>query len=301
MKHCMVIYNPVSGKGKFKNHLNEIETFLKAKSFTWNIVPTKYPGHAAELYKKAAKENVDLVIISGGDGTMNDLVQSIEQIKNRPTIAYIPSGTANDFGKTLGLSKSVHENLTLLDNPLIAWRDVLKSSMGYFNYVAAVGNYVDISYKTNANLKRVWGFLAYIIYGVKAFFINPRIKAKIYIDDKTIEGDYSLLLITKSKYIAGFNLNKNVSLDDGLLTFWALPYSPILNNIYFLMFFILKSKKIKKLIEIKASSIRIETASNRVWSLDGESRESGNIEVSVIKQKVPIIIHPNIKGLFNNV
>lgn len=301
MKHCMVIYNPHSGKGDFKKHLKEIETYLKDQGFTWNIEETKYPAHAAELYKKAAIENVDLVILSGGDGTMNNLVQSIETISNIPTVAYIPSGTANDFGKTHGLSKDIKKNLTLIKEPTIVKRDIVKSSMGVFNYVAAIGNYVDISYKTNPKLKRLWGFLAYILYGVKAFFINPKIKAKIQANGETFEGKFSLLMITKSKYVGGFSLNKDVILDDGLLTFWALPYSPILNNIYFLIFFIFKWKRIKGFIEIKASEIRIETKSDRVWSLDGEAKKPGNIEVTVLKQKLPMIIHPNAKELFRNV
>jgi diacylglycerol kinase (ATP) len=190
--------------------------------------------------------------------------------------------------------------LKLIKDPVIYKRDIVKSSLGYFNYVAALGNYVDISYKTDPKMKRIWGFLAYIVYGVKAFFVNPKIKAKIEIEGKTIEGNFSLLMITKSQYIAGFNLNKEVLLDDGLLTFWALPYSPILNNVYFLMFFIFKWKKIKGLVELKAASIKIHTESKRVWSLDGEAKIGGNLEANVLKQKLPVIINPKVSHLFKN-
>jgi len=292
MKRCTIIYNPNSGKGTFKKHLVEIQSYLTQQGFTWNIVETKYPKHASDLFKSAALDRVDLVIVGGGDGTMNEVTQSIPELSYVPPIGYIPSGTANDLGKTLGLQKKVPKTLNVFEQNQIANIDILTSNYGVFNYIAAIGNYVDISYKTTKKMKKVWGFLAYILFGIKAFFTTPMIKAEIITPEKKYSGRYSLILVVNSHYVAGFSLNPKAKINDGNFEVIMVPYVPILNNVYFFSIFLLKSFKLPGIVRTQANQIEIKTDHARAWSLDGEVAKAGDFKATLLKQRLPIVINP---------
>lgn len=295
--HCNIIYNPNSGKGTFKNHLDRVTQTLESLGYTWNIFATTGPKHATQLMHENA--DVDLVLVSGGDGTINEVLQAVPQLKTVPFIAYIPSGTANDFGKTIGLSKNIQKNLALLKAPVVRNKDIASSNQGIFNYIAAIGNYVDISYNTTKKMKRIWGFLAYIFFGIKAFFTAPIIKAKVTTDTQTFEGRYSLILVVNSESVGGFKIFKNPALDDGLFDVVLMPYVPFLNNIYFLFVFIFKRMRVPGLIHLKTASVHVETTHDRPWSLDGEIAASGDLNAQIMTQKIPFVIHPRKVHLFH--
>lgn len=300
MKHCTIIFNPNSGKGTFKKRLEDIQTFLDKTGFTWNLAETKHPKHATELFEKAALEKVDLVIVGGGDGTMNEISQKIPQLATVPPIGYIPSGTANDLGKTLGLKKKVAKTLEIFEKHEVKYMDILESNFGVFNYIAAIGNYVDISYRTTKKMKKFWGFLAYIFFGVKAFFTTPIIQASITTDQKRYSGKYSLILIMNSQYVAGFNLNPKSQLNDGQFELILVPYVPIFNNLYFFAIFLLKNFSLPGIVRTQAHEIKVKTHHTRAWSLDGESADSGNFQARLIPQKLPLIVDlEKVKGMFH--
>ncbi len=297
MKQCNIIYNPDSGRGTFKSEIHRVTNHLESLGYTWNIYPTKYPKHATKLMHD--HNDADMILVSGGDGTMNEVLQAVPGMKTIPVIAYIPRGTANDFGKTLGLSKNIQSNLNLLNTPTIKKKDIVESSFGVFNYIAAIGNYVDISYKTTKKMKKIWGFLAYIFFGIKAFFTAPMIQATIETPEQSIQGRYSLILIVNSESVGGFTILKDAKLDDQLLELVVLPYVPLLNNVYFAFVFLFKSFNLPGIKRFKTSKVKVTTDHNRPWSLDGEVAQSGTFEASVYSTQVPFVIDPKKASLFN--
>lgn len=298
MGHCNIIYNPDSGRGTFKKEVDNVTHHLEQLGYTWNIYPTQYARHATQLMLEHS--DADMVLVSGGDGTMNEILQAIPSIKRMPTIAYIPSGTANDFGKTLGLTKNIRKNLQLLNQPTIKHKDIVHSSFGMFNYIAAIGNYVDISYKTTKKMKKFWGFLAYIFFGIKAFFTAPIIQATIETPEQTIHGKFSLILVVNSESVGGFTILKDAKLNDRLLEVIVLPYVPIFNNVYFAFLFLFKRINFPGIQRFKTDKVKVTTAHNRPWSLDGEVAKSGSFEASVYPTQVPFVIHPQKASLFDD-
>lgn len=291
MKTCLIIYNPKSGKERFKKALPTVIKRLEALGFTCNIAPTEYPRHATQLYKEAAYNKVDLVVVSGGDGTMNEITNAVAKVKNAPPIGYIPSGTACDLAHTLGISKNISRALDVIESGHLRRMDVAQSAQGYFAYVSAIGNYVDISYKANRVLKRYLGYFAYIIVGVRALFTVPMIKADITVDGVSKQGVYALILILNSRYVAGFDLIRKPQLDDGKLNVIAFPYVPLLNNVFFLMAFLLRIRKIPGVTYLKGRQVRVVTNHHRSWNIDGEGANSGNQQVRIIKKALPIYVH----------
>ncbi len=145
MLRCQIIYNPESGKKDFVNHLDYVENRFVDAGYQVDIIATKRPKHAIVLAKKACKDKYDLLIISGGDGTLHECINGIAVSEYKPKIGYIPSGTACDLASSLKIPKNVSKAVDIILEGVPVKMDIAKSSNGYFMYVTAIGTYVDIS------------------------------------------------------------------------------------------------------------------------------------------------------------
>ena len=95
-KKLLFIYNPRAGKGQIRNNLLDIiDTFVKA-GYVVTARPTQYAGEAVELAADRTAK-YDLVVCSGGDGTLDEVVTGIMKSVRRRPIGYIPAGSTNDF------------------------------------------------------------------------------------------------------------------------------------------------------------------------------------------------------------
>ena len=97
-KKMLFIFNPHSGKGQIKNHLLDIlDKFAKAE-YDITVRPTQERLDAYN-YIKNNGDNFDRIVVSGGDGTLNEAVKGLMEFDadKRPCLGYIPTGTTNDF------------------------------------------------------------------------------------------------------------------------------------------------------------------------------------------------------------
>lgn len=109
------IVNPVSRSGKgLKLWQKQIEPELKTQNIEYSVKFSKERGDVTNIVAKissaAKNESNCIIVILGGDGTVNDAVQGIKDFENT-TLAYIPTGSSNDFARDLKLPKSVKKNL----------------------------------------------------------------------------------------------------------------------------------------------------------------------------------------------
>ena len=95
-KKLFFIYNPKAGKGQIRGNLLDIlDIFVKA-GYEVTVRPTQYAGEAVELAANRTAK-YDLVVCSGGDGTLDEVVTGIMKSVRRRPIGYIPAGSTNDF------------------------------------------------------------------------------------------------------------------------------------------------------------------------------------------------------------
>lgn len=295
MKKCIIVYNPMSGKKDFEGKLDYVKDRLKQVGYKVDVQATKRPRHAIQIAKEVCEKEYDLMIISGGDGTLHECINGLSTAKKKPRIGYIPSGTACDLANTLRIPKRVDRALDIILYGETVKMDIVNSNKGHFLYVSAIGTYVDISYVTDSKLKRYLGHLAYIITGVKEFFTIPMMKSTIEHDEGVIKGYFSLMLVVNSKKVAGFNMIDKPVLDDGKVDVVLYRYVPFLNNILYFISFILTPKVIPGVTKIKTSKVRIKTDHSHKWNMDGEEANSGNLIIDVQKQAIEIIVTKDIK------
>lgn len=298
MKTCRIIYNPTSGKKEFANHLDYVVRRIEDEGYKVTIEATVRPKHAIGLTKKACEDKVDLLVISGGDGTFHECLNGISKSDYRPIVGYIPSGTACDLANTLKIPKDVELAVDIILGGEVVKMDYTNTNKGSFIYVTAIGTYVDISYVTDSKLKKYLGYIAYLFTGIKEFFTIPMIKTKIEHDNGFLRGYFSLILVVNSKKVAGFNIVNKPILDDGKVDVVVYKYIPLFNNLIYFISFLLSPKILPGVTKFRTANLKIYTNHPHKWNMDGEEADSGNLVIQVQKQALNILINPKIKDKY---
>lgn len=218
MDKCMLfIYNPKAGKAQIKSNLLDIiDTFVKA-GYEVTAYPTQGPGDAVRAVKER-KDGYDIVVCSGGDGTLDEVVTGMMQCEEKLPIGYVPAGSTNDFANSLGIPRSMVKAADAVVNGQSFACDIGAFNDDTFIYVAAFGLFTDVSYETRQDIKNMLGHTAYLLEGMKRLSSIKSYAMKICYDDVCLEGEYIYGMITNSNSVGGFKgiTGKNVELNDGL-------------------------------------------------------------------------------------
>lgn len=303
MKHCLVIYNPNSGKKNKNDFRDRMQQVLLEYGYESTIVLTEYSGHATKLISETPI--VDLVISIGGDGTFNEIMTGNFMREKRLVVSHIPLGTANDIGAMYGFGKDIIANLKMVLEGEIKSVDICLLNQHPFIYVAGFGKFVNISYATPRDLKKRFGYLAYLIEGLKELHGKTVLYDMDYeVNGEKFSGKYSFILISNANRIAGIdNFYKSIKLDDDcfeVLLCELNTKADILKSLYYLT-----TKDITKVPGFyfyKTNSFKVhfnETPENS-WSIDGEEFKHPSVTYEVkIKNDVKLLLpKKNIKALF---
>lgn len=271
-KRMLFVYNPRAGKAQIRSNLLDIiDIFVKA-GYEVTVYPTQTAGDAVGVVRNR-KPGYDIVVCSGGDGTLDEVVTGMMQCDEKLPVGYVPAGSTNDFANSLGIPKNMSKAADVVVNGRDFACDIGAFNRDTFIYVAAFGLFTEVSYETKQDIKNVLGHAAYLVEGVKRIPAVRSYALKISYEDRVIEGDFLYGMITNSYSVGGFKgiTGKGVSLDDGLfeVTLIRKPTNPIeLNNI----FLALADKKVKSehLYSFRTSRIKVESEEPVKWTLDGE-------------------------------
>lgn len=273
MKRLLFIYNPRAGKELLKPKLSDvIDIFVKA-GYEVVVHPTQRNRDAYEKVLSYNADDFDLVVCSGGDGTIDEVVTGMMRREKRDPIGYIPTGTVNDFANSLFIPKKILEAADNAVNGKAFQCDVGKMNEGIFVYVAAFGLFTDVSYGTNQSIKNILGHFAYLLEGVKSLLKIPTYKMKVTYDDQVIEDEFVIGMVTNSRSVGGVRnmIGNRVVFDDGQfeVTLIKMPKNPLeLSDI--LASFLIEQIDAKHVYTFSSSRIVFEAEEEIPWTLDGE-------------------------------
>ncbi len=279
MKKLLLIYNPVSGMTKTRLSLQKAVEFYDSQDYLVTVCLVK---RLEDFDKEIDFKSFDLIVCSGGDGTLNITVSFLLR-KNLPAqIAYIPSGSTNDFAYSLGLSGDID---ALLQNTVSGeprWIDVGRfNASRYFLYVAAFGIFTKVSYTTSQKVKNLLGHAAYILEGIKSIADLKSYHMTAQLEGEEVEGDYILGMVTNSLSIGGFKniLPSDTALDDGLfeIVLVKMPKSLVALNEIVLSLLSDKPEDNQHIFYRKASGVILRSEEKISWALDGEFGGEENV------------------------
>ena len=296
-KKLLFIMNPKAGVMLAPKYMASIIESFSGAGYLTQVLMTTGKGDARDFAAEYGGES-DVVVVSGGDGTLNEVIDGLLSKDLRTPIGYIPAGSTNDFASSVGLPKNIHECVDRIINGKAGAVDIGCFNDRYFSYVASFGAFTSVTYSVPQNLKNIFGHAAYVMGGVTELANLKPIHAKITLEPGTDkeeihEGDYVLGAICNSKSIGGIlNLEKlDVDMNDGMMEVLMIKMPKDLIELSDIVASTLggtfKSHQIEK---YSAHSLNVEIEEGIHWTLDGEYEAGSEVcEIKTIKSAISLI------------
>lgn len=272
-KKLLFIFNPKSGKGLIRNHLLQIiDIFVKSR-YQVTVYPTQEPEDARARIPQVA-DDYDLIVCSGGDGTLDEVVSGMMNCDSKTPVGYVPAGSTNDFAQSLKIPLNMEQAAEVAVKGTPFPCDVGRFNEDYFVYIAAFGLFTDVSYQTNQRLKNIFGHVAYVLESAKRLYDVPSYFMDVDVNGRHIRDEFVYGMITNSTSVAGLkNMTGNdVELDDGLfeVTLIRMPQNPIQLNEILRNLIMPKPVETPYIYTFKTDHIEMSCEDYVPWTLDGE-------------------------------
>jgi YegS/Rv2252/BmrU family lipid kinase len=266
------IYNPHSGREQIRTRLYDILQVFSEAGYELTVYPTRKAKDATYQIEQLS-DDYDLVVCSGGDGTMDEVVEGMMHRQKKIPLGYIPSGTVNDFAASLKIPKNMAKAAQIAVEGKNFPCDIGTLNQEHFVYIAAFGIFTDVAYSTSQDVKNVLGHMAYLLEGVKRLANIPSYHMRLDCEELQAEGDFIFGMVTNSRSVGGFKniIGRKVQFDDGVFeaTFIRTPQNAVeLQEI--LAAILIKEIDSKYMYSFRTRKITVESEQAIPWTLDGE-------------------------------
>lgn len=292
-KRMLFLINPRAGKAQIKNHLLAVTDIFVKAGYEVTVYITQCKGDAQRVV--AERENIyDMLVCSGGDGTLDEVVTGMVKSRHSVPIGYIPAGSTNDFANSLKIPKNMQKAAQVVVSGEAFRCDIGAFNRDVFVYVAAFGMFTDVSYGTEQEMKNMLGHMAYILEGMKRLAAVKSYKMRFLYEDTVIEGDFLFGMVTNSVSVGGFKriTGKNVELDDGELEVTLVRRPANMADLNRLIASLVDRSMENELIYwFKTAKLQVESEENVAWTLDGEfGGEHKEVLIEDYKQAMCIMV-----------
>lgn len=231
IRSAAIVYNPTSGRRRAHRlaQIEEAARILNASGIEAALIPTTCAGSATELARDAVRGGCEMIVVCGGDGTINEVVNGIAG--THTPLAILPAGTANILAKELGIPWNISAAARLIPTGQavrIALGAALRrsdspqtresfdglhaiSAERYFLCVAGAGPDGAIVHGVELGHKTRLGILAYWIEGFRQFLTYPF--SRFHVACQELELAASLIVVGRTKHYGGpFQITTGASL-----------------------------------------------------------------------------------------
>lgn len=272
-KKMLFVYNPRAGKAKIRSNLLDIIDIFTKAGFEVTAYPTQARGDGIRAVKERRSGYYDIIVCSGGDGTLDEVVTGMMQCEQKIPIGYVPAGSTNDFANSLNIPKNMISAAQAIVDGRTFGCDIGVFNDDFFVYIAAFGLFTDVSYETRQDVKNVLGHMAYILEGMRRLSAVKAYKMKVESEEFSAEGEFLFGMITNSVSVGGFKriTGKYVQLDDGEfeVTLIKKPANPMELNLI-MAALINRNINTDCMYCFKTATLRITSEEEIAWTLDGE-------------------------------
>jgi diacylglycerol kinase (ATP) len=294
MSTNIIIANKKARWGLNRSRVRRAETFLHKNKFAFSSFTTDYPGHAREIAAQAAIQKVDTIVVLGGDGTLNEVINGVlsagcQQI---PRIGIVPSGSSNDFSKSLGLPQQLHKACRTIINGKTKYVDIGQAGGYYFCMASSVGLFAAVcaeSYRMkglNGSLRYIAAALCIIRKMSSGWEMNIRADGRIF------NGTYGVLLVSNTSRYGGLFFNPKARPDDGLFDCLLIEMPKKLEALFLIPLVLRKAlTSHKKVTMFRTESLSVSLTPSAQLSNDGEVYPNlfSSVDYKILPKKLQII------------
>ena len=269
----LLILNPKAGMKRANKYLADMIGIFEDAGYVCQVCVTRKSGDARGFVETFGKDAA-LVVCIGGDGTLNEVVDGMMRSGCKACIGYIPAGSTNDFGSSLGLSHDVLQAARDAVEGRVRTLDVCAFNDRYYAYVASCGAFTNVCYSTAQPAKNVLGRLAYFLEGVKDVSqIRPIAMRIETAEGQVFENDYLFAAFSNATSIAGvLEMDKDaVDMNDGLFELLLVEAPDTMQELGHIVYSLLTQQYHARFLTFCATQkVRIEIDCDVDWTLDGE-------------------------------
>ena len=289
----LLYYNPFSGNGMFSNNLDHIIEKCQEKDF--QVFPVR-AQHGIQIEKALSgidENEYDRIIACGGDGTINICVNTMLRHNIHLPLGILPAGTANDFAYYYEIPADLEWALDIALGNKTTKADVGTVNYKYFINVAAMGAMVDVSQKTDPELKNMLGPLAYYLRGAGELTQVHPINVKMTTPDCVYDEEIYFMTVCNGESAGGFRkLSPHSMMNDGMLDVVAFRKMPIIEFAP-LLFEVINGRhpENKNVLYFQTPKLRIEADEDMPTDIDGEHGTKLPLEFGVLEKRLDIFVN----------
>lgn len=285
MKKIRIIQNPSSGKVGFEDEFNEVCRLLLEEGYTIQLFKTQKKNDAYEATREAIESGFNLIVVSGGDGTVNEVAKALYDLQTEVPMAIFKTGTVNDFANHLQLPNTAMAFLEMIKtNKKIPVDIGLLNGQAFVN-IAAAGIFTSVAHQTKKEVKKYFGRSAYYFEAIANLPKNLRTAYRLRItsEEFTTEDDYHLFLITNSTSVGGFDkISPTAEIQDGFFDCMFVKKAPIVGQADVFMKILMGRHLDNKYVDyFQTQKIKIELLGDEQLEVDVDGEYGGLLPIEI--------------------
>jgi YegS/Rv2252/BmrU family lipid kinase len=217
-QRALLLVNPHARQGEAAR--SQVIQQLQQQGFELVEESGEDPQRFPDLIRHYHQE-INLVIIGGGDGSVNAAVPGL--LDTNLPLGILPLGTANNLARTLKISPSVSETCHIIAEGQVQRIDLGWVNGHYFLNIASLGLSAEINQRVTKHLKRRWGVLAYMATGLQVIWQVRPFGVEIQWNNQSIQVKTLQITVANGRYYgSGLVIADDATIDDERLDFHSL-------------------------------------------------------------------------------
>lgn len=285
-KRVLILYNVKAGRGRIRRRMDAIESQFVAAG--WIPVP-KMLRFGENPFDNLEGE-YDLVVVCGGDGTINYVVNAMRRKGVDYPLGLIPAGTANDFAGAIGMHRNPIKAAQQIIEGEVEALDCGKVNDLYFVNIFSFGLFTTTSQHTPDNLKHHIGKAAYLIEGSKELHNREYIPLHIVYDEGEMDVESVMTLVFNGETAGRFPLARNASVRDGLLDCVLMRKCGTFEGAWAAVKYLVNGRENEEVVHIRSSKLAITSPLSPLTDMDGQPSAEFPLEIECLKSALRVVV-----------
>ena len=224
--HTVFLVNPASANGSTGRRWPELARRASAAGLEGATLFSERPGHLAELAREAALDGAELLVVVGGDGSVNEVANGLAGLGRQPEVAVVPRGTGWDFSRTFGIPRRIDDAVQVALEGDVRTIDLGRASYrawdgsdatASFANVASAGMSGAIAKRANETTKALGGKASYLWATFAVFSGWAATEIEVAVDGERRSGPMFDVVVANGQFFGGgLEICPDAEPDDGL-------------------------------------------------------------------------------------
>ena len=289
----------MSGEKRARTHLDYIVKCYQSRGYAVEPFRT---GRTVDIRQALERVTADYdrILVAGGDGTVNTVVNGMKHLGIDIPLAVLPTGTANDFANLLGYSGNLKTAIKQSASGVVGKVDIGRCGDSYFVNVLSGGLFTDISQKTPTVLKNTFGKFAYYFTSyINSIQELPKFRPvhiSVQADQMRFDGMAIVFFVFNGRTAGNMKLAYRSDIQDGMLDVLVIKGDNIGHTIRTVFHFLsqqitdINADYPKGVIYFKTDRLTLSGKEPITTDIDGEAGPSSPIEISCIPAGLKVIV-----------